>query len=423
MSSLRRLTEFLATLPGRKALIYIGEGLGGVDMFAVRDYRGGALTPTEQDAHAAVAAATRGNVTIYPIDPRGLTTDLAEAQAIESPDLEARADLAALADLTGGFSLTGSNNFKGTFERLVRDNSSYYTIGFNSEYARLDGRFVSVQVRVKRPGLQVRSRGGYVAPIGQSRGPQRVASDTRLPAVADAIASAVATAGVPMRVFAAPYKGQGRNALVTLAVELDVASLNLSKKTGSLSGEVEVTYLATDSRGKVHPGRKHSATLTLRPEAVDRAFRDGVRVLSDFELPPGRYQLRIAAGGATSAGSVVYDLDVPDFGKGALTMSGVSLTSRSAAAVTTLKPRIRSPTFSTGPQPLHAILAETTIWCCLPRCTTTVRVYATALRILSSCPPSFMVRMDGSSPGHPIRARRPHRDASPEATDSRCDCR
>jgi VWFA-related protein len=339
MSGLRKLTEFLATLPGRKALIYVGEGLGGVDIFRLRDYHGGALTPTEQDAHAAVAAATRGNVTIYPVDPRGLTTDLAVAEAIESPDLEARADLAALANLTGGFTLTGSNNFAGAFERLVRDNSTYYTIGFNSEYQRVDGRFVSVQVRVKRPGLQVRSRGGYVAPIGRDHVPQRVASDTRLPAIADALASPVATSGVPIRVFAAPFRSERAGDLIALAVELEVASLNLTRKAGVLTGEVEISYLATDSRGRVRPGHRHAATLTLKPEAVDRTYRVGVRVLSDFELSPGRYQLRVAAGGATTAGSVVYDLDVPDFSKGALAISGVALTSTAAAAITTLRPR------------------------------------------------------------------------------------
>src|SRR5262245_6457026 len=39
-ASLRSLTEFLATLPGRKTLLYIGEGLGGIDFFDVVDYKG-----------------------------------------------------------------------------------------------------------------------------------------------------------------------------------------------------------------------------------------------------------------------------------------------------------------------------------------------------------------------------------------------
>ena len=47
-----------------------------------------------------------------------------------------------------------------------------------------------------------------------------------------------------------------------------------------------------------------------------------------MNLPPGRYQLRVAAGNKTGkAGSVLYDLDVPDFYKAPFAMSGVSITS------------------------------------------------------------------------------------------------
>jgi VWFA-related protein len=313
-SALRKLTEFLATLPGRKTLIYVGEGLGGIDIFNLLDYRGTSLTPAGYDAHAAIAAATRGNVTIYPVDPRGLTTDLAPAESFSTADLDARADLSGLAEATGGFSFTSSNNVASGFQRIVQENSAYYTIGFNSEYLRRDGRFVAVQVRVKRPGLVVRSRAGYVAPIGEERRPERVEADTRSPAVADALASAVSTSGVPLRIVAAPYRA-GRNASIAVAVEIDVKTLPLMKKGGTVTGEVEVSYLATDRRGKVRPGRRHTAALAVKAEAIDKVLKDGVRVVSEFELPPGRYQLRAAAGGLAIAGSVVYDLDVPDFGK------------------------------------------------------------------------------------------------------------
>ena len=336
-ASLRKLTEFLATMPGRKSLIYIGEGLGDIDFFSLLDYKGTSLTPAGYDAHAALAAATRGNITIYPIDPRGLSTELTEAESFSTAILDNKADLAALAQATGGFSFTDSNNVGMAFERVVRENSVYYTLGFNSEYDRRDGRFVPLQVRVKRPGLEVRSRAGYVAPIGQERRPERVAGDTRLQAVADSIASPVATTGVPLRVVATPYRA-AKNASIAIAVDVDIATLGLVNKGGTLSGSLELEYLATDDRGKVHPGRRHAATISLKPEALERARAQGVRIISAFELPRGRYQLRVAAGSALTAGSVVYDLDVPDFGKDPLTMSGVSLTSVSATDVTTVRP-------------------------------------------------------------------------------------
>jgi hypothetical protein len=66
----------------------------------------------------------------------------------------------------------------------------------------------------------------------------------------------------------------------------------------------------------------------------------GIRVLSQMNLPPGRYQLRVAVGNAGGkAGSVLYDLLVPDFYRAPLTMSGLALTAASAGEVLTVKPK------------------------------------------------------------------------------------
>lgn len=335
-SSLRRLTEFLATMPGRKVMIYVGEGLGGLDPYQATDYRGGALTPAGLDAHAAIAAATRGNITIYPIDPRGLSPDLTAAESFDTTNLDARADLAAIADVTGGFSLTNSNNVSGAFERLVRENSSYYTIGFGSERDRLDGRFVGVQVRVKKPGLQVRARNGYVAPLEREKERPVIDADARMESVATAISNAVAVNDVPMRVAATAYRGKGKNASVALVIEFDVSRLDLVDRNDALTGNVEVTYIATDDKGKVKPGLRRNATITLKKEAAAPTLRVGARAVSEIELPPGRYQLRVAVGSTFRAGSVIYDLEVPDFSDHDLMLSGIALTSGSAPAVLTL---------------------------------------------------------------------------------------
>ena len=56
--------------------------------------------------------------------------------------LDDRIGLGGLAAVTGGFALTSSNNYVTAFERLVRENSTYYLIGFNSGVDKRDGRYV-----------------------------------------------------------------------------------------------------------------------------------------------------------------------------------------------------------------------------------------------------------------------------------------
>ena len=66
----------------------------------------------------------------------------------------------------------------------------------------------------------------------------------------------------------------------------------------------------------------------------------GFRVLNRIELPAGRYQLRLAARDAAKqvVGSVLYDLEVPDFSKAPLMMSGLALMSASAGQMMTAPP-------------------------------------------------------------------------------------
>jgi hypothetical protein len=180
----------------------------------------------------------------------------------------------------------------------------------------------------------VRARDGYVAPMRnfERTVPARTAS--RLPpSVAESLGSPLANPAVPMRVFAAPYKGPDRQANVVLAIEIDASTLDLVDRNGAFVSDVAVATVAIAAGGKVHPGRQHQVRLTLRPDTYERAKTAGVRVTSDLTLPPGRYQLRVAGGAATGrAGNVVLDLEVPDFTRDPLVMSGVSLTSTAAQA-------------------------------------------------------------------------------------------
>ena len=347
MTGLESVMKMMAGLHGRrKALLLFSAGLPEA-IFRALSYDGGSMTRAEAAAHAAVTTATRGNVTIYPIDPAGLATGMLDGQEHEPADpatagidnapTDRRMSLSMLADATGGFSLVGSNNYATAFDRIVRENSTYYVLGFSSSNDKRDGMHRSLRVRVTRPGLQVRAREGYVAPLKNERLPEPSRIESLSPVVSNALANPLSDVRVPIRLFAAPYRTDGRSALVTVVAEIDPAELGLVERDGTFAGPLEVGFLATNAIGKVFQGQHYVVDLKLKRQTYFSARDQGLRVLSEIRLPPGRYQIRLAAGNPSgNAGSVVYDLTVPDFQKSGFALSGLTVTSASTLITTTV---------------------------------------------------------------------------------------
>ncbi|MBI4265939.1 MAG: VWA domain-containing protein [Acidobacteria bacterium] len=367
MNSIHQLAEFLGGVRGRrKALLLISEGIS----YNIYDV----LTNTQansvlMETADAVGAATRANVAIYAIDPRGLTAFEETAEVAGVPrDVEfspvrtlrdglrlSQLSLTVLAAETGGFAAVNRNDFADAFARVVRENSTYYVLGYYPANERRDGRFRRLEVRVKRPGLQVRSRRGYVAPRGrapETRADAAAAAVSPLTAaVNDAVASPIPIVGIPMNVFAAAYKGEAPNAAVALAIELAGGGFQFTDNDGTFVDRLEVSFTAVDTRGNTRGGDRHTLSMTMRPETVTRVRERGFRVVSQIDLPPGRYQLRVGAAeeGAGRAGSVLYDIEVPDFYAPSFVMSGVSITSALAGATPTVRPKDPLSDFLPGP--------------------------------------------------------------------------
>jgi VWFA-related protein len=179
MSSLRDVAARMGELHGRrKALLFISEGID-YDIYDVFEARDASIVRDE--VKAAISAATRSNVSIYSVDPRGLTSlvdediERGESSPLIGPGSSserlrlAQDSLRILSDMTGGLAAVNSNDFAGIFDRIVRDNSTYYLLGFNPANDKRDGRFRKLDVRVARDGVMVRARKGYVLPREERR--------------------------------------------------------------------------------------------------------------------------------------------------------------------------------------------------------------------------------------------------------------
>lgn len=362
---LRTVAEWLGGVRGRrKTILFISEG---IDYDVTDPFNNRSATAILDEMRGAIAAATRSNVSIYPVDPRGLTSgadDAIEAGIfgdqlpntyqgdVDTPsqprtrpgigtgnmrtELQLSQDsLRTLADETNGFAAVSSNDFASAFERVVSDNSSYYVLAYYPPSIRRDGKFHRIEVRTSRPGLRVRARRGYAAPKGNPQVPPSVMNNGGAsPVVLRALNSPLPTTGLTMRMFAAPFKGVAPNASVVMGIELRGRDLTLDG-----GKRVELSYVAIDASGQTR-GDTDFFTLTLPPETRAHVERTGIRVLRRFDLPAGRYQLRVAAHDIAGqrVGSVNYDLEIPDYGKLPLSMSGLLLTSRSVANTPTVRP-------------------------------------------------------------------------------------
>ena len=352
LDTLRNVAEWFGAVRGRrKAILFVSEGI---------DYDIHDMIPGTGSTHLgasmildstrdAIGAATRSNVAIYGIDPRGLTDLGDESIEIQSfPDdtsigigpgsLQnelrlAQDSLRTLSEETGGFAVVNKNDFSSAYQRIVEDNSSYYVLAYYPPDAR-PGRYHKIEVRVSRPNTIVRARRGHVTPK-KAAAVVTKGTNPSTPEVKEALDSPLPVSGLTMHVFAAPFKGTAPNASVLFGVEMRGRDLQLSQNT-----KLVLSYVAIDANGKVRGGNTDSLTMSnIRPETKTRIEQSGLRMLNRLDLPPGKYQFRVAAhdSGGGNVGSVLLDLDVPDFLKGPFTISGLALTSAAGAVMPTAR--------------------------------------------------------------------------------------
>ncbi len=169
LSTLDRLNRGLVRLPGRKTVVYFSDGFYSEQ-----------LVGQLQDA---IGGAGRANVRVYAIDTRGLNRGSADSRILDAPphapvvlapDIPAELpefDIGidgpnSLAVDTGGLMIRNENDLPRALHEIASDTSFYYVIGYRPPAASADGKFHTIKVRVKVPGLTVRARKGYVATAG-----------------------------------------------------------------------------------------------------------------------------------------------------------------------------------------------------------------------------------------------------------------
>lgn len=343
------IVNTLGRVPGRKSIVLFSEGI--------------ALPPAVHRFYLGVIdSANRANVSIYTMDAAGLRaqSDLAVVrdavnrrgavgietgystegggaltQQLEANEGNLRSDpaytLNELASATGGLFFNNTNNLRPAFERVETDLRNYYLLGYTPANTKFDGKFRTIEVKVKRPGVNVSARKGYFAVRDPGGAP---VNSWEAPALAALEQQPVGNA-FPVRAGALLFPERGRPGLVPVVVDLKTAPLTFSADADGKNYTSDFTVLVrfVDEQDKAKPiVRKVSQHYQIRGpiEQLEGARRGEVVFYRESELPPGLYSMETVVYDAPTGKSSVRfaTVEVPKHNEDALRVSSLVLVKR-----------------------------------------------------------------------------------------------
>ena len=328
--ALQSIMQAMGKIPQKKSLIYFSNGISqsGVD--------------NQSALRAATAAAVKANVSIYPVDVRGLSAFPPGGQAQSASlhgqsaysgasvlnDLNSNASsqetLYTLADDTGGKAFMDTNDFSGVFKQVQKDTSAYYVLGYASSNHLKDGRFRRIKVQVNRPDIKLEYRPGYYA----GRDFQHMKQTDREQQLEDELAAELPQTDVAVYAGTAYFRQDDSHYYLAVSLVIPGTQIPFVQEKDKDSATIDIIGVVLES-GKFPFGRQRD-TVKLAVDSAQQVRRKNVQYNTGFLLPPGSYHLKfiVRENRTGRMGSFETDVRIPDLQKAPLRMSSVVLSSQ-----------------------------------------------------------------------------------------------
>ncbi|HEY9404011.1 MAG TPA: VWA domain-containing protein, partial [Pyrinomonadaceae bacterium] len=351
LGALNFVVRGMRELPGRKSVLLVSEGFA----LFTPDRGRGRSDRVYQSMLRLTDLANRASVVVYAIDPRGLVSTALTAEdntggmSQEEVDrklrersdvlFETQSGLAYLSQQTGGFLIKNNNDLAGGIRRVVEDQKGYYLLGYRPEGATFDRRFHRIVVRVKRPGLKVRTRTGFYGVRDDETRPVRRTREQQLLA---ALTSPFASPDVRLRLTTFFGNTAEEGSFMRSMLYLDGNDLRFNKEPdGKYKAELDVVGVTYGDNGSVVETLNRVHTLTLVESYYRRVLREGLVYSMNVPVKKaGAYQLRMAVRDTTTerTGSASQFIEVPDLKKNRLALSGLVVSGASQATAAAATP-------------------------------------------------------------------------------------
>jgi len=197
LEAFREIGNFVKGLPGRKNLIWLSGSFPEV-MFPGSDPLEDGASPAiySDDIRRASDLLTVGQVAVYPVDIKGLTTDpifAGEIAGYRSPFEFLRAHrnfidelfaeqivMDEIAENTGGHAFYNTNGLAAAIATSVQDGANYYTLSYSPSNTHFDGGLRKIKVEVAWKGAHLAYRRSYLADDDNTLAEKRAAAEPEL---------------------------------------------------------------------------------------------------------------------------------------------------------------------------------------------------------------------------------------------------
>lgn len=304
LDSMRALATAMAPLDGQKAIILVSEGI--YNDLELRD-----------DLRRFASAAEKARVALYAMH---LDAPLMEAATSGGPTMASRIlddrlgmdGMAELATAARGTAQRVIASAAGVLKRIDTELSGYYLIAFERSEDDRDGQHVRIDVKVNRPGADVRARSEFTP---EPLKPPAAATNKKPVDPKAAMGellhwpAPVADIDIDIDTFTMPVDGASPDVRVMIAAEI---------ATGGR--RVDVGFEVKDATGK-------AVADSFDPKAELRPLPEGRALYPvTVSVAPGTYTLTLGVIDADGTrGSVVHTFEAKAWPAGPLRMSSVIL--------------------------------------------------------------------------------------------------
>jgi len=298
LSALQTAATMLRALPEQKALVYFASGLrlNGVD--------------NQAQLRATVNAATRANVSIYPVDARGLVAQAPLGDATRpSPGgigmftgqtattlvtnfQRSQDTLYSLAKDTGGKALFDNNDLSLGIVQAAQSIASYYILGYTSTHAAMDGKFHRVRVTL-RQGLDadLSYRQGYFADKAFAK---FTAADKERQ-LEEALMLENPVTDIPIAMEVNYFQLNRAEYFVPVSVKIPGSELALARRRGAARTEIDFIGEVKDDYGVTIQNVRDKLDMKLSDQTAAELARRPVQYETGFTLLPGKYVIKVLA--------------------------------------------------------------------------------------------------------------------------------